>query len=60
MAVLSGMPGHDLSLEIVPSHGAVPSNTRFLWSTRVQITNGILSGSAVFAQPTSECPYTLK
>ena len=34
--------------------------TCFHGPTRVQIPNGILTGSAVFAQLTAECPYTLQ
>jgi len=37
-----------------------PPNTSFLESTQVQIPNGILIGSAVFAQLTTECPHTLQ
>jgi len=34
------------------------SNTWFLWSTRLSIPNGILIGSAVYAQLTADSPYT--
>jgi len=37
-----------------------PSNTRFLWPTRVHIPNIISIGSAVFAQLTAERPYTVQ
>jgi len=37
---------------------APPLNTCFLGPPRVQIPNGILTGSAVFAKLTAECPYT--
>jgi len=37
-----------------------PSNTRFLWPTQVQISNGISIGSAVFAQLIAERPCTLQ
>jgi len=36
------------------------SNTWFLWPTRIFSPNCISSGSAVFAQLTAECPYTLQ
>ena len=39
---------------------APPSNTCFLGPTRVHIPNGILIGSAIFAQLTAEGPYTLQ
>jgi len=35
-----------------------PPNTCFLGPTRVQIPNGILIGSAVFAQLTTDSRYT--
>jgi len=37
-----------------------PSNTCFIGPTRVHNPNGILISSAVFAQLTVECPYTLQ
>jgi len=37
-----------------------PSNMWFLGPTRVQIPNCIWIGSAIFAQRTSECPYTFQ
>jgi len=37
-----------------------PSNTWFLGSTRLSIPNGISISSAVFAQFTAECLYTLQ
>jgi len=37
-----------------------PSNTRFLRPIRAHSPNGIPIGSAVFAQTTVECPYTLQ
>jgi len=39
---------------------APPPNTCFLGLTRVQIPNGISISSAVFAQLTGECRYTLQ
>jgi len=39
---------------------APPCNTCFLWPTRVYIPNGILVGSALFAQLTAASPYTLQ
>ena len=36
-----------------------PSNTRFIRSNRLSISNGISIGSAVFAQLTAKRPYTL-
>ena len=39
--------------------GSGLSNTRFLGPTRVLNPNRISIGSAVFAQLTAECPYTL-
>jgi len=56
-AVLSGMPGHPL--KIATSHWMIwtPSNIHgfyFVGPTRVQITNDISIGSAVFAQLTAE------
>jgi len=49
-------------LQIALTHGAIwtPSNTWFLWPTRVQISNSISIGSAVFAQLAAERPYTLQ
>ena len=37
-----------------------PSNAWFHWPTQVLNTNGISIGSAVFAEFTTECPYTLQ
>ena len=37
-----------------------PSNTRFRGRIRAHNPNGISIGSAVFAQMTAECPYTLQ
>jgi len=44
------------------SHGDLysPSNTWFLGPTWILKPNGICIGSAVFAQLTGECPYTLQ
>ena len=39
---------------------ALPSNTWFLWPTRIFIQNGISINSAVFAQLTVECPIILQ
>jgi len=39
---------------------APPSNTWFLGPTQVFIQNGMLIGSAVFAQLTAQCPITLQ
>jgi len=36
------------------------ANTRFLWPIRAHNPNGIWICSAVFAQMTAECPYTLQ
>jgi len=38
----------------------LPSNTRFLGSIRAHNPNGISIGSALFAEMTAECPYTLQ
>jgi len=37
-----------------------PSNTRFFGPFRAHNPNGIPIGSAVFAQVTTECPYTVQ
>jgi len=37
-----------------------PHLTRFLGPIQAHNPNGILIGSAVFAQMTAECPYTLQ
>jgi len=39
---------------------APPYNTRFLGPIRDHIPNSIWIGSAIFAQLTAECPYTLQ
>jgi len=44
----------------VPQHLWTPSNTWFLWPIRDHNPNGIHICSAVFAQMTVECPYTLQ
>jgi len=44
----------------VPQHLWTPSNTRFLPPIPAHNPNGISIGSAVFAQMTVECPYTLQ
>jgi len=44
----------------VPQHCWTPSNTWFLGPIRAHNPNGISIGSAVFAQGTTGCPYTLK
>jgi len=46
----------------LPFHGGsgTPSNTWFLGPIRTHIPNGISIGSAVFAQMTAGCPYTLQ
>jgi len=51
-----------LSAKIAPSHGGIwtPSNSWFLKPDRTDNPNGITIGSAVFAQVTTECPYTLQ
>jgi len=51
-----------LSRKIAPSHrgSGPPSNTWFLGTIRAHKPNGISIGSAVFAQMTAECPYTLQ
>jgi len=38
----------------------LPSNTRFFGSIRAHNPNGISIGSAIFAEMTTECPYTLQ
>jgi len=47
--------------QIAPSRGGIwtPSNSWFLEPGRCHSPNGISIGSAVFAQVTAECPYTL-
>ena len=59
--VSSGIPGHVLSPKscIFAWEIWTPSNAWFLEPTRVQILNGISIGSAVFAQITTKCRYTL-
>ena len=52
------MGGHPSKVPF-PWGDLTPSNTRFLGPTRVFIPNGISIGSAVFAQLTVKCPYTL-
>jgi len=61
VAMLHNSPPLFLLL-IDPSHeGSVsPSNTWFLGPTQILNPNGIWIGSAVFAQLTTECPYTLQ
>jgi len=51
-----------LSPRIAPSHGGIwtPSNTWFPRPIRSHNPKGISTGSAVFAQMTAECPYTLQ
>jgi len=51
-----------LSARIGPSHGDLdlPCNTRCFRPIRVQNSNGTSIGSAVFAQMTAECLYTLQ
>jgi len=48
--------------KIAPSHGGSgpPSNTWFPEPIRAHKTSGISISSAVFAQMTTECPYTLR
>ena len=61
--VSSGIPGHVLSPNNCPfarGNWATPSNTCFLGPTWVHNPNGISIGSAVFAQITAECCYTLQ
>ena len=55
-------PCMSFPLKIAPSHGAIwtPSNTWFLEPTLAQNPNCISIGSAVFAQLTTERPYTLQ
>jgi len=38
----------------------LPFNVWFLEPTQAHNPNGILIGSAIFAQLTAECPYTLQ
>jgi len=54
--------GPPLSPKIVPSHGGsgMPWKTWFHEPIWAYFPNGILIGSAVFAQITAECPYTLQ
>jgi len=56
------MLGHALPPQNCPFSWGIwtPSSTWFLGSTWLSIPNGILIGSAVFAQLTAECPYTLQ
>jgi len=51
-----------LSPKIAPSHGGSrsPSNSWFLGPVWAHKPNGIKIGSAILAQVTTECPYTLK
>ena len=60
--VSSGMPGHVLSPNncLFAWRIWAPSNTCLLWSTQVYNPNGISIGSAVFAQITAECRYSLQ
>jgi len=55
----NGLP---FPLKIAPSHWECepPSNTWFIGSIWAHNPNGISIGSAVFAQLTAECPYTLQ
>jgi len=62
---VSGMAGHVLPLKIAPSNGGgvnfgPASNTCFLGPTQVHNLNGISIGSAIFAQMTAQCPYTVQ
>ena len=54
----SACPGTSFPLIIAPSHGR--SNTCFLGTTRVHNPSGISIRSAIFAQLTAECRYTLQ
>ena len=56
----NGLPVFPLNIAL--SHGGYwpPSNTWFLGPVRAYNQNGISIGSAVFAQLTAECPYTLQ
>jgi len=48
-------------LKTVPSHGGSgPPSYTIPWPIWVHNPNGISTGSAVFAQMTAECPYTLQ
>jgi len=48
-------------LKIAPSHGGSrPHLIQFLGPIKAHNPNGILIGSAVFAQFTAECPCTLQ
>ena len=49
-------------LKIAPFHGGseTPSHTWFLGPTQLIIPNGILSGSAIYAQLMADSPYTLR
>jgi len=50
-----------LSPKISPSHwGSGPHLTRFLWPIQAHNPKDISFGSAVLAQMTVECPYTLQ
>ena len=61
-AVSLGMPGHVLSSSNSPfAYGiSAPSNTCFLELTQVHNPNGMLIGSAIFAQFTADRSYTLQ
>jgi len=54
--------GCPFPLKISSSHGGSgpSSSTRFLGPIRAHNTNDISIGSAIFAQMTAECPYTLQ
>ena len=56
------MPGHVILPNNCPFAWGIraESDTWFLGPTRVHNPNGILVGSAVFAQITTECRYTLQ
>jgi len=49
-----------MQLEKVKIAPEPPSNTWFLGSTQLSITNGISISSAVYAQLTAHSPYTLQ
>jgi len=58
--VSSGMPGHVLSSNNCPIHMGDLSPIQYMLSSRVHNPNGISIRSAIFAQMTAGCPYTLQ
>ena len=58
--MLCNGPHTALKVPLLVGASASPSNTRSAGSRRLSIPNGILIGSAVYAQLKSEDPYTLQ